>query len=127
MVGCGEREDEVEAAMVELRNAGVDLLTIGQYLRPTLKHAPVDRFVRPDEFAAYRETGLRLGFVDVASGPLVRSSFRAAESYFRAVGKPQNSDTFRSSSSDRAIAIHAGLASQEGLAALADDKVTSSH
>jgi lipoyl synthase len=86
MVGCGETDAEVEQAMVELRSTGVSLLTIGQYLRPSLTQAPVDRFVTPEQFVAYREIGLRLGFSEVASGPLIRSSFRAAESYHRAMG-----------------------------------------
>jgi lipoic acid synthetase len=77
MLGLGETEDEVEVAMDDLRAAGVGLLTLGQYLRPTANHLPVRRFVHPDEFAAYRQTGLRKGFLEVVSGPLVRSSYRA--------------------------------------------------
>ena len=77
MVGLGETADEMRRAMADLRDHDVDLLTIGQYLRPTAHHLPVERWVHPDEFAAYRETGLSLGFVEVASGPLVRSSYRA--------------------------------------------------
>jgi lipoic acid synthetase len=87
MVGCGESEQEVQEAMEALRASGVALLTIGQYLRPTTKQAPVVRFVPPAEFVRYRDAGLRLGFSDVASGPLVRSSFRAAESFTCAAGK----------------------------------------
>jgi lipoic acid synthetase len=77
MLGLGETEAEVHAAMDDLRAAGVDLLTLGQYLRPTANHLPVDRFVHPDEFAALRAAGLARGFVEVVSGPLVRSSYRA--------------------------------------------------
>ena len=77
MVGLGETDDELRRAMADLRDHGVDLLTIGQYLRPTAHHLPVERWVHPDEFAAYREMGLSLGFVEVAAGPLVRSSYRA--------------------------------------------------
>lgn len=79
MVGLGETEAEVAAAMVDLRAAGCDFLTLGQYLRPGNKHLKVERFVEPDEFAAYEELGLSLGFTYVASGPLVRSSYKAAE------------------------------------------------
>ena len=77
MVGLGETTDELRRAMADLRDHDVDLLTIGQYLRPTAYHLPVERWVHPDEFAEYREMGLSLGFVEVASGPLVRSSYRA--------------------------------------------------
>jgi len=77
MLGLGETEREVSRAMGDLRGAGVDILTLGQYLRPTLNHLPVEEYVHPDRFAAYRERGLELGFIEVASGPLVRSSYRA--------------------------------------------------
>ena len=75
--GLGETDDEISATMDDLRAAGVDLLTLGQYLRPTRHHLPVERWVTPDEFARYRERGLERGFIEVASGPLVRSSYRA--------------------------------------------------
>ncbi len=84
MVGCGETRSQVEAAIERIAAAGVDVLTIGQYLRPSEKHAPVDRFVHPDEFAAYAEIGRAAGLRYVASGPLVRSSYRAAEAFLRA-------------------------------------------
>ncbi len=77
MLGLGETADEVAQAMDDLRNAGVDLLTLGQYLRPTANHLPVRQYVHPDEFAAYRQRGLDKGFVEVVAGPLVRSSYRA--------------------------------------------------
>jgi lipoic acid synthetase len=77
MLGLGETEGEVLTAMDDLRAAGVDLLTLGQYLRPTANHLPVARFVHPDEFAAFRAAGLARGFVEVVAGPLVRSSYRA--------------------------------------------------
>ena len=77
MLGLGEREEELRQAMDDLRSAGVDLLTLGQYLQPTRHHLPVRRWVHPDQFALYREWGLARGFVEVASGPLVRSSYRA--------------------------------------------------
>ena len=77
MLGLGETDDEILQAMDDLRDAGVDVLTLGQYLRPTVNHLPVERWVHPDQFAAYREDGLARGFTEVASGPLVRSSYRA--------------------------------------------------
>ncbi len=85
MVGCGETEAEVIEAMAQLRTAEVDVLTIGQYLRPTPKHAEIVRYVEPAEFERYREAGLGLGFKYVASGPLVRSSYRAAEAFLKGV------------------------------------------
>lgn len=81
MVGIGEEESEVVEAMELIREAGVDILTIGQYLRPSKKHAEVKRYVHPDEFKRYEELGRALGFSFVASGPLVRSSYRAAEAF----------------------------------------------
>ncbi|NLY95484.1 MAG: lipoyl synthase [Myxococcales bacterium] len=81
MVGIGEEEDEVYDAMERLRAIGVDVLTLGQYLRPTPKHAEVKRYVTPEEFARYEKAGIEMGFRFVASGPLVRSSYRAAEAF----------------------------------------------
>ncbi len=83
MVGLGEAEAEVLACMRDLRAAGVDILTLGQYLRPSAWHLPVVEWVTPARFAAYREAGLALGFRYVASGPLVRSSYRAAELFLK--------------------------------------------
>ncbi len=79
MVGLGETTDEILAVMRDLRAVGCDILTIGQYLQPTKEHLPVDRFVHPDEFAFYKEEGLKMGFQFVESGPLVRSSYHADE------------------------------------------------
>lgn len=79
MLGLGETDDEVRADMARLRDAGVDFLTLGQYLRPSPNHAPVREYVEPERFDAYRELGLELGFLYVASGPLVRSSYKAGE------------------------------------------------
>ena len=75
----GETEDEVVAVMRDLRSVGCDLLTLGQYLRPTPKHHAVDRFWTPEAFADLARIGRALGFAHVAAGPLVRSSYRAAE------------------------------------------------
>ncbi len=77
LLGIGETDAEIATTMDDLRAHGVDVLTLGQYLRPTLNHLPVARWVPPDEFARYREWGLERGFTEVASGPLVRSSYRA--------------------------------------------------
>ena len=79
IVGLGERNDEVVETMRDLRAHGVDVVTIGQYLQPSSKHARIDRWVHPDEFRWFREQGEALGFGSVFAGPLVRSSYRAAE------------------------------------------------
>lgn len=90
MVGLGETEEEVEQAMTHLRRAGVDFLTVGQYLRPSPRHLKVVEYVKPDQFARYKAIGERLGFLYVASGPLVRSSYRAGEFFIRsAIENPQ--------------------------------------
>jgi lipoyl synthase len=81
ILGMGEERAEVSAAMADLRAAGCDLLTITQYLRPSPRHRPVDRWVRPEEFAELGEEALALGFAGVMSGPLVRSSYRAGRLY----------------------------------------------
>ena len=77
MLGLGETLDEVEQVMRDLRAHGVDMLTLGQYLQPSLHHLPVDRFVSPEEFAELGRLGEALGFSNVASGPMVRSSYHA--------------------------------------------------
>jgi lipoic acid synthetase len=79
IVGLGETNDEVVDTMRDLRTHGVDVVTIGQYLQPSPKHTPIDRWVHPDEFRWFREQGEALGFGSVFSGPLVRSSYRADE------------------------------------------------
>ena len=79
IVGLGESNDEVVETMGDLREHGVDVVTIGQYLQPSAKHAPIDRWVHPDEFRWLREQGEALGFGSVFAGPLVRSSYRADE------------------------------------------------
>ena len=77
IVGMGETEEEVLGTLADLRAVGVDIVTIGQYLRPTARHRPISRYVRPDEFRRYAEEGDRLGLAHVEAGPLVRSSYRA--------------------------------------------------
>ena len=79
MLGLGETDDEIRTTFADLRRHQVDLLTLGQYLQPTRHHLPVARWVHPTEFDTYRDWALAAGFVDVASGPLVRSSYRADE------------------------------------------------
>ena len=77
IVGLGETDKEIEQTMDDLINNKVDILTIGQYLRPTLNHHPIERWVTPEEFETYRNMGLKKGFLEVMSGPMVRSSYRA--------------------------------------------------
>jgi lipoic acid synthetase len=88
MVGIGERDEEVLETMADLRSAGVDLVTLGQYLRPSQKHAAVDRFVTPETFEMYAVEARKMGFAYVASGPLVRSSYKAAEVFVRSILRP---------------------------------------
>ena len=83
MVGLGETKEEVMQVMDDMRSAGIDFLTIGQYLQPTRKHAPVDRFVTPDEFAAYEQIARAKGFLMVSASPLTRSSHHAGEDFER--------------------------------------------
>ena len=85
ILGMGEERHEISQAMADLHAAGCDLLTITQYLRPTPRHHPVERWVRPEEFVDLREEALALGFAGVMSGPLVRSSYRAGRLYRQAV------------------------------------------
>jgi len=79
MLGLGERDNEIMQTMQDLREANVDILTLGQYLRPTPNHLPVERYVTPEEFDAYRAEGLEKGFLEVVAGPMVRSSYRAEQ------------------------------------------------
>jgi lipoic acid synthetase len=83
MVGLGETEEEVGETLRDLRAVGVQIVTIGQYLRPSGRHLPVQEYVPPETFETYRRTALRCGFRYVASGPLVRSSYRAGELFLR--------------------------------------------
>lgn len=79
MLGLGETDDEIEQCMDDLRAARVDILTLGQYLQPTASHYPIDRYVTPEAFERYRQIGLEKGFLEVVSGVLVRSSYRAEQ------------------------------------------------
>jgi len=87
MVGLGETDDEILESMADLQKAGVDIVTVGQYLRPSPRHAPVARYVTPEQFAAYEREGQSMGFQFVASGPLVRSSYHAAEGFVATLAK----------------------------------------
>jgi lipoyl synthase len=87
ILGMGEQRDEVAGSLHDLREAGVELLTITQYLQPTQGHLPIDRYVHPDEFAEWKSLAETLGFVHVESGPLVRSSYHAGEMHKAAVRK----------------------------------------
>jgi lipoic acid synthetase len=77
MLGLGEEEAEVIQTLEDLKEAGVDVVTIGQYLQPSKKHLPVKTFITPEQFGKYREIGLAMGFRHVESGALVRSSYKA--------------------------------------------------
>ncbi len=81
MLGLGESPEEIRQALGHLLETGCEMLTLGQYLQPSKAHLPVERFIPPEEFAAWKETALTMGFLKVASGPFVRSSFRAKELY----------------------------------------------
>jgi lipoyl synthase len=83
----GEDRAEVSAAMADLRSAGCDLLTITQYLRPSVRHHPIDRWVPPEEFDELGEEARQLGFAGVMAGPLVRSSYRAGRLYRQAADR----------------------------------------
>lgn len=83
MLGLGETDEEIRQTMVDLRAASVDILTLGQYLRPTPNHLNIERFVTPEEFDRYREWALAMGFMECVSGPLVRSSYRAEQALAR--------------------------------------------
>ena len=83
MLGLGETEDEIKQAMDDMREHQVDIVTFGQYLRPTANHLPINRYVTPEEFDLYREWGLERGFLEVVSGPMVRSSYRAEQALLK--------------------------------------------
>ncbi|MGQ0638546.1 MAG: lipoyl synthase, partial [Nitrososphaerota archaeon] len=85
MLGLGETEEEVIQTIKDLRSVGVDILTMGQYLQPTLKHLPVTEYVTPQKFNTYKENAKLMGFIYVAAGPLVRSSYRAGEFFLENV------------------------------------------
>ncbi len=102
MLGLGETEEEVLETMQDLRKAKVDFLTLGQYLKPSSKHLDVVEFVHPDQFEVYREKALAMGFEYVASGPLVRSSYRAGEFYLESMIRAQG----KMAESTQSLPIH---------------------
>jgi lipoic acid synthetase len=89
MLGLGEKKEEVIQTMQDLKDSNVDVVTIGQYLQPTPKHLPVDRFVHPSEFAELREIGYQMGFDYVESGPLVRSSYHSDRHVVAGLGRTE--------------------------------------
>jgi lipoic acid synthetase len=98
ILGMGEQRDEISAAFADLREVGTELLTITQYLRPSLRHHPVERWVKPEEFVELHNEAIALGFAGVMSGPLVRSSYRAGSLYQQALEsrRLQTADTSHS-------------------------------
>ncbi len=101
MLGLGETREEVLQAMEDLRAVGVSILTLGQYLQPTPKHLPVVRYIPPEEFDAYAEIGREMGFLYVAAGPLVRSSYRAGEFFVEAMLRAGPNRPFRDAGEGR--------------------------
>ena len=85
ILGMGETREEISAALHDLHDAGCELLTITQYLRPSVRHHPIERWVKPEEFVELKEEADEIGFAGVMSGPLVRSSYRAGRLYRQAV------------------------------------------
>jgi lipoic acid synthetase len=92
ILGLGETREEISRTLQDLYDAGCQLLTITQYLRPSVRHHPVERWVKPEEFVALREEAEDIGFVGVLSGPLVRSSYRAGRLYAQAVAAPRQAE-----------------------------------
>ncbi len=121
MVGLGETDEEVLETCRDLRAVGVDLVTLGQYLRPTPKHAEVKRYVEPATFDMYRREAEAMGFKFVASGPLVRSSYKAAEVFVKSVLRPGDSEAAaellearKRAAHENAALVAAGNAAAEG-------------
>ncbi|PIA40789.1 hypothetical protein AQUCO_02400096v1 [Aquilegia coerulea] len=85
MLGCGETPDQVVRTMEKVREAGVDVMTFGQYMRPSKRHMPVSEYVTPEAFEQYRILGMDMGFRYIASGPMVRSSYKAGEFYIKSM------------------------------------------
>lgn len=115
MVGLGETDEEVFEALADLRNAKVDIVTLGQYLRPTPKHHEVMRYVPPATFDRYAEEARRLGFLYVASGPLVRSSYKAAEVFVRGVLRPGDGPGAEQLLEERLVKAREQAAQAQGL------------
>jgi lipoic acid synthetase len=97
ILGMGETRDEVSQALQDLHDAGCDLVTITQYLRPSLRHHPIERWVKPEEFVELHDEAMEIGFAGVMSGPLVRSSYRAGRLYQQALARRQGEEPVRHS------------------------------
>lgn len=95
MLGLGEREEEIQRTMSDLRSIGVDFLTLGQYLQPSKAHLGVKEYIRPERFHYLKRLGEEMGFLHVASGPLVRSSYRAGEFFIKPSGNPPTTPEFQ--------------------------------
>jgi lipoic acid synthetase len=108
ILGMGETRDEISQALLDLHRAGCDLITITQYLRPSPRHHPVDRWVHPEEFVELREEAEAIGFAGVMSGPLVRSSYRAGRLYHQALAARGETvgDGARAGADERAAGDH---------------------
>jgi lipoic acid synthetase len=119
MVGIGETDEEVLETLADLRGAGVDVVTLGQYLRPTPKHHEVTRYVPPATFEGYAEEARRLGFLYAASGPLVRSSYKAAEVFVRSVLRPGDGPGAEQLLAERLERARAQAAQAQGAVSLA--------
>jgi lipoic acid synthetase len=92
MLGVGEREEEIEETLQDLRDAEVDVVTFGQYLRPSRRHMKVDRYVTPEEFARWQARAEEMGFKYCASGPMVRSSYKAGEFFLANLAKERRAE-----------------------------------
>jgi lipoic acid synthetase len=104
MLGLGETPEEVHQTLLDLLHVGCSILTLGQYLQPSREHLPVERFIPPEEFDRWRERALRMGFLEVASGPFVRSSYHAKE-LFQGINRLQGAKVYPSSFSLSAMIL----------------------
>ena len=93
MLGLGEKDSEVEQTLLDLRNVGVDCVTLGQYMQPTKRHLKVVEYVTPEKFAYWEKRGNELGFLYTASGPLVRSSYKAGEFFIKNILEKREKST----------------------------------
>lgn len=110
MLGCGEEPAEVRQTMRDALSAGVEIFTLGQYLQPSKRHMAVSRMLPPEEYEAYRQEGMDMGFKFVASGPLVRSSYKAGEAFLEAFAKERAAEV----RATRAIAKPKAAAAAQG-------------
>ena len=124
MLGCGETVDEVRQTLLDLRTAGVDVVTFGQYLRPTPKHMKVAEYVKPDEFERWQREAEALGFLYVASGPLVRSSYKAGEFYLQNVIESRRKAQQQQQQQGSMEAVERSTVGQQLLQTTGDDGVT---